>query len=338
MAVYNGDAFIEGQLKSISRQTVQPYELIITDDGSSDDTLGIISEFSEKCSFPVRVFRNSSRLGYRDNFIKAAYLCSGDIIAFSDQDDVWVHNKLEEQLGYFNKRDVQMVFHAYEKIDENGQPLGHMFPKMTRIIKFSRLHINPLFPIYGMSIMFRRDLLPSPRLINSRPADHNTETYLMAHDQWIPFLAGAFGEIVYIPNRLVQYRVHQGNTSGPQHERNIIDKIASLLNTNPDKKSCDYCRRISDMMRQRANYLQAFRHEGQKHFSRHALEAAIEHYEKLSYTWDQRSICYNPSQSARIRLWVYASLLLRAQYLFARRLGFGYAALAKDLMASMKLE
>src|SRR5882757_11091931 len=106
MATYNGGKYIRQQLDSFAAQTMLPSELIVTDDGSSDNTLEIIAEFVATAPFPVRVERNEKNLGYRANFMKAASLCKGDLISFSDQDDIWLPQKLEKCAAPFANDDV----------------------------------------------------------------------------------------------------------------------------------------------------------------------------------------------------------------------------------------
>jgi hypothetical protein len=77
MATYNGARYIAEQLESFTRQTAIPSELVITDDGSTDDTLDIIDLFAARAPFPVRVERNVKRLGYRANFMKAGFVQIG---------------------------------------------------------------------------------------------------------------------------------------------------------------------------------------------------------------------------------------------------------------------
>ena len=88
MATYNGERFLEQQLLSIARQIRLPDEMVVSDDGSNDGTIDILERFATNAPFPVRIYRNLNPLGYGDNFLKAASLCDGDLIAFSDQDDV----------------------------------------------------------------------------------------------------------------------------------------------------------------------------------------------------------------------------------------------------------
>jgi glycosyltransferase involved in cell wall biosynthesis len=111
MATYNGERFLEEQLFSIARQIRLPDEMVVSDDGSNDGTIDILERFATSAPFPVRVYRNIKPLGYGDNFLKAASLCHGDLIAFSDQDDVWLENKLANSLSFFDDDDVLLSVH-----------------------------------------------------------------------------------------------------------------------------------------------------------------------------------------------------------------------------------
>jgi len=95
MCTYNGEQYLQEQLDSIIAQTRLPNEVVVCDDGSTDATLQILDEFQETAPFPVRIYRNGTRLGPTKNFEKAIKLCSGNVIALSDQDDVWMPHKLE---------------------------------------------------------------------------------------------------------------------------------------------------------------------------------------------------------------------------------------------------
>ena len=89
MTTYNGEKYLQEQLDSFLGQNRLPDELVVCDDGSQDRTMAILESFSSRAPFPVRIYRNSAKLGYSKNFEKAGSLCTGDIIAFSDEDDVW---------------------------------------------------------------------------------------------------------------------------------------------------------------------------------------------------------------------------------------------------------
>jgi len=96
MATYNGEKHLREQLASIASQTYLPLELVVCDDGSTDETLSILHEFSTVAPFECRIFRNEKTLGFAENFLRSASHCKGNWIAFCDQDDVWLPTKLED--------------------------------------------------------------------------------------------------------------------------------------------------------------------------------------------------------------------------------------------------
>ena len=97
MCTYNGEKYLHQQLASIAQQTRLPEEMVVCDDCSSDSTPEIIEEFARTVPFPVRFFRNPQNLGSTKNFEKAIGLCTGDMIALCDQDDIWMPEKLARQ-------------------------------------------------------------------------------------------------------------------------------------------------------------------------------------------------------------------------------------------------
>ena len=110
MASYNGARFIAEQLDSFARQTRLPDELVVTDDCSNDGTPELIDEFAKRAPFPVHLHRNSKTLGVARNFGKALELCSGDLVFLSDQDDVWLVDKLACVEKHFrDNADIQVA-------------------------------------------------------------------------------------------------------------------------------------------------------------------------------------------------------------------------------------
>ena len=87
MATYNGELFIREQLDSILTQTLSDWELIVCDDGSTDNTLSILQEYANNDS-RIKIYQNETNLGFKRNFEKAIGLCSGEYIALCDQDDI----------------------------------------------------------------------------------------------------------------------------------------------------------------------------------------------------------------------------------------------------------
>ena len=97
IATYNGEEYLGEQLDSIYNQTMPPDELIICDDRSSDNTVKVTEEYikDHKLEGKWKIFVNEKNLGYADNFDHAAKQANGELLFFSDQDDVWNLDKIE---------------------------------------------------------------------------------------------------------------------------------------------------------------------------------------------------------------------------------------------------
>ena len=126
LATYNGEPFLMEQLESLAQQTLLPAELVVSDDGSTDKTIEIVREFAAHAPFDVVVLEHGARLNYRLNFRRAAKHCSGDLIAFCDQDDVWVPNKLERMVRVFSDSKVQLAYHNAVVAGPEGTRLLHL--------------------------------------------------------------------------------------------------------------------------------------------------------------------------------------------------------------------
>jgi hypothetical protein len=231
IATYNGEKFIREQLDSIARQTLPPAEIVITDDGSTDTTLKLIDDFSSDVPFPVRIFRNASRLGYADNFLRAASLCTGDIIAFSDQDDIWLDNKLATCARLFSDPGVVLVAHsAWVWVESGERTHRRPFYRKTQILQPAST--DPFgFPL-GFAMLIRRSLLQI-----TTPAHRPHK--IAGHDQWFWLLAASIGKIATIAEPLVLYRQHQGNVFGAGKRAGTGSQARNIVRTTDYEKLAD---------------------------------------------------------------------------------------------------
>src|ERR1700754_999065 len=159
MATFNGERFLRRQLTSLTEQTLKPSELIVTDDGSRDETLTILLRFAKIAPFPVRIVQNEARLGYRANFMKAAALCSSDLIAFCDQDDVWEPKKLQIMQRPFDDPDVLLAFHSATLINNADVKIGRIFANGKNDIRYQPLGIRSSVIVPGFAQVMRRSLV-----------------------------------------------------------------------------------------------------------------------------------------------------------------------------------
>lgn len=200
MATYNGAKFLREQLDSFSAQTRLPDELVVCDDGSKDATLAILDAFAATAPFAVRVIRNPENLGFKRNFEKAIALCQGDIIFISDQDDVWLADKLAVVEQEFQRSpDVMVTINDMIITDAD---LNHSNKTLLGAFRVAGSNDNRL--IAGCAVAIRRSFLP---VLAPFPSEY------MGHDGWIGDLSVSLGVRKLIDQPLQLYRRHGANES-----------------------------------------------------------------------------------------------------------------------------
>jgi glycosyltransferase involved in cell wall biosynthesis len=223
MATYNGELFLEEQLRTLSEQVRLPDELVVCDDGSTDCTQEILVKFTKSAPFPVRLIINDHRLGWRKNFLKAASICTSDYIAFCDQDDIWRLEKLLTISRHLEGNNYILLQHAYRMIDEHGRIVSDKikYPKAGREVLW---RIN-----FGFSQVFHKSLLRYSNLWNFS-FDYYGDR--MGHDNWMAFLSSLLGNTLIIDDVLVYYRRHNRNVvvlTRPIPPVNITRNLTAVL-------------------------------------------------------------------------------------------------------------
>lgn len=214
MATFNGGTYLRPQLQSLAEQTLLPNELVICDDGSSDDTLVEVERFARAAPFTVRVMRNIARLGYARNFEKALSLCTGDLVFLCDQDDYWLPSKVLRIVELFAAMpDVQVIQSDMHLADKDLHLSGRTQLEAIRSLGFP----EDLF-ITGCGTAIRSSwlqvALPLPPLA--------------AHDDWISRLAIAVGLRYLLREPLQYYRRHDNNTSNWVASSLVIPAFAAF--------------------------------------------------------------------------------------------------------------
>lgn len=212
MAVYNGEKYIRYQIKSILSQLNENDELVISYDRSSDGTYEIIEEFYNEDK-RIKLVKGPSR-GVVYNFQNAIKECNNDYIFLSDQDDVWVKNKVDRVIKEFSDPKVNAVVHDAVVVDEN---LNEIFPSFFNMRRCRSGILKNIFKnsYIGSCMAFRRSLKD---VVLPFPAD------IPMHDQWIGILAEKNGEVRFIEDKLIFYRRHENNVSSSCHA-NIVTMI-----------------------------------------------------------------------------------------------------------------
>jgi glycosyltransferase involved in cell wall biosynthesis len=215
MATYNGGPWIQEQLQSIAEQALPPDELIICDDGSTDETEDIVNRFAQTAPFPVRLAINNQRLGPAQNFAQAISLCTGDLIALTDQDDRWCPEKIQRLHDKFvSDESIKLVFSDSCLMDESSNPAGGTQWNSLGFGESSKRKVKqgnafdvllPFNMVTGAGMAFRSSLLqwvlPIP--------EH------WMHDEWIALIASAADGVAMIDDALQYYRIHPAQSVGP---------------------------------------------------------------------------------------------------------------------------
>ena len=205
MATYNGAKYINIQIESILEQLGSEDELVVCDDGSSDQTTAILSGYGDP---RIRVHLNPIRLGHVRNFERAILLARGDYIFLSDQDDVWVPGRIGKMMDSMcANANTLMVASNFDLIDAQGTSVGE-FRSLGPVKQFRCLQIASIFagksPYFGCTFLLKREALkyclPIPAGIES-------------HDIWFALVASALGGVVNLPGATLNHRVHDSNVS-----------------------------------------------------------------------------------------------------------------------------
>ena len=231
LCTYNGEYFLPEQLDSILQQTFPPYEIVISDDKSADNTVSILEQYQHKHPQIIKNIKNKNNLGYTANFERAINNCTGDIIVIADQDDVWIETKLACFKEIFEKKmGVDLVFSDAYLVDEKLKDKGCRLWQAINFDKRMRTAIKrgDAFKILlkrnivtGATMAFRASLWKFIAPINK----------LWVHDAWISIIISAIGNVYFISKPLIKYRQHSSNQIGAR-QKNLFYRIVETSETN----------------------------------------------------------------------------------------------------------
>lgn len=221
MASYNGIKYIGEQLDSIRTQTLNPDEVIICDDCSSDGTFEFCRDYIAKYNLTGwAVYRNDKNLGVLQNFRLAINKCSGDYIFTCDQDDIWLSDKIQVMTQAMNENNnIMLLVSNYQAIDSNKQKINAHLRNIARndgeIIRLplKSYWLENVRP--GCVMAFRREILERLKIFDL--ADKLHDSVLWQHAIIIDSL--------YLINRqLILFRRHENNTTAAFHEALSLER------------------------------------------------------------------------------------------------------------------
>lgn len=214
MATYNGEKYVEEQIKSILIQLNDNDEIIISDDNSTDSTIAIIKSLHDQ---RIKIFVNSLESGYAKNFENAISKASNDIIFLSDQDDVWMDTKIEKMVVGLEASDL-VISDALISDGNLNPTLGSHF----KIFNVKKGFLNNWLKTryIGACMAFKKEMLTK---LLPFPANQK----LCAHDYWIAIVGEFYFKVGLVNEPLIRYRRHDSNasTGGSKSKNGLMHKL-----------------------------------------------------------------------------------------------------------------
>jgi glycosyltransferase involved in cell wall biosynthesis len=229
LATYNGEKYLREQLDSIFDQSCQDWKLLVRDDGSSDGTVVIIEDYMSR--YPGKVTRicdDKGRLGVCQNFGELLKHSTAEYVMFSDQDDVWLPNKIELMRELMKNAevvypDIPLLVHTDKRVvDSDLNVVADSHWSLTRMSPFIGDDVNKLMVdglVSGNTMIVNRKAkeisIPIPK-----------EATL--HDRWISIKTAKYGKILYSSVPCILYRQHSSNSIGSQ-KRSVMRFVRNMF-------------------------------------------------------------------------------------------------------------
>lgn len=229
MCTYNGAEYIPAQLDSILAQTYSFKEIIIQDDQSTDSTPQVLQSYAEKDS-RIKWFTVDERRGINHNFITACSRATGDLIAWSDQDDIWLPDKLEKQVKDLLEKDLWISFHITQLF--SGDVPGRSDDYDRRVPNFGLERELFLGTVPGHTMLFRRGLHEVfVERVDEQLLDSLNKSFY--YDAMLSIIANAYDKVGIIVEPLDLHRRHPGSVSGgfrqDKMKRSLSNAVSQLF-------------------------------------------------------------------------------------------------------------
>lgn len=292
LATYNGEKFIVEQLESILRQTYKDFNLIISDDNSTDSTLKILDEYAKKDS-RITLYKQKKNLGVISNFEFLLSKVKSKYFMFSDQDDIWIEDKIEKSLNKLKETNSDIIFTDLMVVDDKLNVLYSSYWELkglkNKILKhnsFEALYLNNY--VTGCTMLMKKEIiskvLPLPK-----------STKYVLHDYWIALITSQSGKVEFLNEATIKYRQHKNNKVGSKKRTDSIKKLSDIRDLfievkkehfsafieNEDKFESE---EIKDLNKQALKYYENLEKHKYLNFSNWNLFKKLYKYEDRKYT------------------------------------------------------
>lgn len=242
LCTHNGALFIEQQLRSILAQDPAPWEVILSDDASTDDTIAIAERVSRDvesasgAAVELVILSNAAPLGVTANFEQAITMSRGEVIALSDQDDVWHEGRLAKLVAVLAARPAALVVASDATLtDSTDASLGVSLFETLEVTERDLQLLNGSDPF---SVLMHRNILTGATMVLRRELLEIARPFPRSwvHDEWIAVMAAAMGEVAVVGDELIDYRQHGSNQIGARRAT-LRDKIMRLTEPRSDRNA-----------------------------------------------------------------------------------------------------
>lgn len=212
MSTYNGERYIREQLDSIFTQQGVNIKLFVRDDGSSDDTIGILEEYAQ--NNPVEIYNDGEKVGPGESFMRLVYKyvdkSDVDFYAFADQDDIWLDDKLSIAIRSIVRcrNDGPILYSSNQYLYVDGQNKGNRHKEKQSVALIPHMTKNT---IAGCTFVFNNAL--GNLITDADRPDWRVIKYRL-HDAWFMLVAIVCGYVIYDETAHMLYRLHSDNTVG----------------------------------------------------------------------------------------------------------------------------
>ncbi len=249
MGIYNGMQYLKEQLECIRKQTRKPDEVILCDDGSTDETQKFLYTYlkSHRDTSDWKLILNEKNKGYPENFYYVMDLCSGDIVFSADQDDLWDPHKIERMCRIMEKeKEIKVLGCSYGLIDSEDKAIRTVMAPGTKKNRRTRKRISLENVFYkyewpGMVLAYRNAWYQK---CVAQECDDRSTLRKIPHDFLLCVRAAEEKGFYQIEEKLAFHRRHDNNTGKEEHRfHRLLKKKRKLDEISEYRRMLD---RLSD--------------------------------------------------------------------------------------------
>ena len=251
LATYNGERFLPEQIESITSQSFKDYNILASDDNSSDCTFEILRSYESVLGEKIKVVQSNTHSA-KENFYNLLDMADDEYIALCDQDDFWESDRLKKSLEAIQRlekrygKETPILVHSdLEIVDGNLNSQNKKMSELTGIseaIKYAKKESKYLYTISTEKSFSRylveNNITGNTVIINKALLDiYKRPKVSFMHDWWLGLIAFTFGKVGFLNECLVKYRQHESNELGaknPLELRNIKKRNKQKIRENYD--------------------------------------------------------------------------------------------------------